>query len=202
MYYLLTPQQIMDALGAAGCAKPGEQPIDMYKTALGMVLSRVEGLMNVRTLVRGTYTDTFTVIDHRQTGQLLRLSNALLPLPMVCTLSDDGGNPIEGLKVDRHYGIVRTGRLRGGEFTCTYMSGLAVDADGFFQDVPNWLTSIAINCIVLWYRLGMLSPKVPEGVSYSALMRATVGELQTRVYETYMRPRVDVLWPEQLTYGD
>lgn len=204
MAYLLTSKQIEDALGAAGCTKPGDQPIDQYIVALGMVLSRVEGLLNVQTLVRGVYTDTFTVLDERQSGQLLRLSNAFLPSPLSCALTDGSGNAIGNLGVDRLHGIVHAPRLSRGVHTVTYMSGLEVDADGFFVDVPNWLTSIAINCIVIWYRLGVINPRMPKdgSLSYSALMHATIRELQTRVYESYQRPRVDVLWPEQLTYGD
>lgn len=201
MSYLLTAQQITDALGAAGCARPGDQPINQYITALGMVQSRVEGLMNVQTLELGTFTDTFTVIDCRQRKQLLRLTNALLPADTPCTVASADGSDIGAIKVDRRYGIVTTAQLSEGDYTCTYTAGLDKDADGFFKDVPQWLTSIAINCIVIWFRLGMLSPKVPDSVSYAALIQATVRELSTRIYETYMRPRVDVLWPEQLSDG-
>lgn len=198
MLYLLSPEEIQGALGMAGCHPvPGSDQIAQYAGVLGMALSRVEGLMGVRTLERGTYTDQFCIASpsSRYPGTLLlRLRNALLTDTDV-TVRGSRGNLVAPAYVDKLYGMIHTDKWAGDTYTVTYESGLEKDSNNVAQDVPEWLKSIAINCVVLWYRIGFLNPKVDNNISYSALLHATVRELQTRVYSTYSRPRLEVEWP-------
>lgn len=219
---LLSPTDAALGIGAkCGGSAPTAEDQQLLST-LRYITPRVEGALNVDSLVRHQCQDVFFLGSmqsaqiHRQRVSML-LSNAFI-VPGSVSIQLASGSPITGADadalVDFKYGVVTLESWERGACVIDYESGFAYPAapepppEGYdiensvLEDVPDWIKSIAISMLVIWYRTTVLAPRFPKDISFGQVSQAMNRELYARIYEKYMRPRVGMLFSERLTYGD
>lgn len=200
--YLLNADQVNSVLSnqsvlSASAVATGVRDVSRYSSPLALIKTRCEELMEIDTLDRASYTDTFQVTGKTTREHVLRLTNGFLTsTPAVAvTFLDDFDTPVGGnYDIDVEKGTVSV-RLAPGRYRVTYTSGFEADADGVFIDVPDWLQSIAKMAMAIHYRLTTNADKTPANVSYADIIEAMRRDLYVRVTKRYNRPRVDATFP-------
>lgn len=193
-YYILTKAELAAALNisAATCAPGPSGAVDPASMAIAMALTRLEQVLEVGSLVRGTHREVFFTHRNRGTSDgaldTIRTRNAFITDDDL-QITDPNGRAITPVRVDRYHGIVYCNQLQTGLHRIEYTAGFEADEDNVLQDVPVALKHIAINCALIWRRTGVLMPTAGKGVSYTMLVRSAIRELQTIGKGTYDRPR-------------
>jgi len=204
--YLLTPTEIAQALQRSNC-RADDTTVDSLAMILLMAQTRIEEALEVASLEYGTFTDVFEVTDANVLRREVRLVNAFLDPSMPIVLArpgiaiDPDDDPYVPYKVVPDTGILTLDGLGRGQYGITYSGGFKKDADNYAQDVPEWIKTLCVTMVLHWYRVGMLSPAVPENVSYAALINSAVREIMTRKYMRYDRPRYGVIFTDRGYYG-
>lgn len=193
--YLLTAEQCVSILSnqAPQGRLVGAIDISGYREPLALTKTRCEELLQVSTLALATTVDYFRIEGSRTRPCMLRLSNGFLTEDPLLTFVDDE-SVTATLDVDRFKGVVYTD-LRPGTYKMTYTSGFAVDDSGVFQDLPDWLQSIAKYVLIGHYRLTSKVGETAANVRFLDLQQATLKETYTRATQRYHRPRVGVDFP-------
>lgn len=221
---IIDPSKVAVAVGAKCGGKTPDSNDEQIITILNLILPRIEDAMNVASLVRGNFTDSFYLskpsrrqrADERERIQL-RLSNGYVdPTSIVVTGSDGNAVAHEIVTVetsDAEFGIVNLSSWERGAYRVAYTSGFKPSdppqdpPEGYdpnsrvLQNVPDWITGLAIDLVVQWWRTQNINPSVPKAASYAALDSALRRDIYVRVYGRYMRPRVGVIWSESLSRG-
>lgn len=203
-YLIVSREEFAAAInGSMGsCATPPTGDIiDSLGVRIAMALTRAEGFLEVDTLVRGTFTETFYVPPHARDGRVaVRLRNAFLDEGQNVGLQSIARDGLE--RVDHMYGMVYLSGLRPGtRHTVTYTAGFEPDpATRVLKDVPAAIRDVAITAALIWFRAGVMAPKAGPGVSYTALVRAAIRELQSRGHNTFERPRSPfMVWTDHVS---
>ena len=219
---LMTPSEAAMAIGAKCGGGAPEDRDPQLLLLLRYMLARMEGAMDVSSLVRGTFTDTFYLTakpchGERPETQLL-LSNGFI-VPESITITDPDGEEITGADVENvnfDTGVVRLYDWSRGIWKITYDSGFEPEEtpdpepDGWnaeeavLQDGPDWMRAICVEFLVVWYRSAFANPKAPSvgksaGTLYQQVDQLMRREMYARVHSKYMRPRATVMFSEQLT---
>lgn len=170
----------------------GVPDVSGYRAVLELITTRCEELLEVGSLSRRVTTDYFEMTGRRPMDRRLRLSGGFLtsePADMV--FMDLQGTALTYTnEVDHEKGVVDLFNVPAGRLRITYVHGFLADEDLIFQNVPDWLKSIAKYAIQLHYRLTSMASATPANVSYAALLSEVRRELQARVYKRWQRPRV------------
>lgn len=198
-------QSLLDGVqfNKAGCC--GGAPTDALDTFLRNMRTRVESALNIESLERYTWRDTFE-IDRCHSGRpvSLRLTNAFINEPESVKITTRNGTELfPGVpdpdahwadEVDCRLGVVHLGSATSGIVKVEYVSGFEVDDDKVFTKTPDWMHTVALAALRTW----MLGAQKVAGTDQVALrdMAAQANrELMVRIYERYDRPRGSVLWP-------
>ena len=193
--YLLTAEQCISILSnqAPQGRLVGVLDISGYREPLALTKTRCEELLQVSSLALATTVDYFRIEGSRARPCMLRLSNAFLTDDPLITYVDDA-SVTATLDVDRFKGVVYTD-LMPGTYKVTYTSGFTADEEGFFQDLPDWLQSIAKYVLILHYRMTSKVGETAANVRFLDLQQATLKEAYTRATQRFHRPRVGVDFP-------
>ena len=215
---LIDPVEAALAIAANcnGAVGDNEQLILVLK----YVTPRIEDAMNVASLVRGDFIDSFYLpaMNSRCDRQIarLRLSNGYLLGGAPLTITDSDGEAIDPTfieLVDEENGVIELNQWTKGRWSVAYTSGFEVPAlpdplpDGYDPDarvllaVPEWIHALCAALVIQWYRASVVSPKLPKNVSLTALDQMLRKEIYMRVYGRYLRPRVNCFFSEKLTYA-
>lgn len=217
------------AATAIGAKSGGEVPTEDNAQLVAVItdlLPKIEEALNVQSLVRGPWIDTFRLpLFAAQEGYTidLRLANGFLVSSEDVTLEDpDGVQTVltEDQRLDE-LGIIKLDSCARGIHKVYYTSGFApveyvapdpappeYSADNdlsytnpLLQDVPEWLQTIAVTYVVDFYRRIVLAPKFPGKGDAAAGGRLVISEIRrelaSRIYGRYMRPRANVEWAEK-----
>ena len=217
---LLSPSEAALAIGVkcGGSAPADDDP--QLVAILNYITPRVEDACNVYSLTRTTNTDKFIVqrmpaynscrwpVPQEVPRLSLRLSNGFVVADSVVVTDPDGEelDLTDSVDMEREMGMVYLDSWVRGTYTVTYDSGFEpvagetpADADTqVMTGVPMWMKGIAISALVLWYRTVVMSPKGgTKEISHGTILNHLHREIATRVYQRYMRPRVDCLCAER-----
>jgi hypothetical protein len=216
---LIDPTEAALAIGAK-CN--GQQPADNEQLilVLNYITPRVEDALNVATLVRGDFVDSFylTGMNARSERPIarLRLSNGFLTEESDIAITDLDGEPIDAETIelyDLEHGVIELNSWEKGRYSVAYKSGFLPEEEpttppeGYdpnhrlLTEVPDWIKGLVITLLVQWFRSTMLAPKFPQNVNLEALDRMLRKEIYLRVYGRYMRPRVNCFFSERLSNG-
>lgn len=219
---LISPQKAAQAIGMnCGGSSPETDDPKMLQV-LNYMTPRIEGALNVESLVRGDYVDHFYLAPMpRYTGdrrvQRLRLSNGFLVKDTALVTGPDGATyETDSLpNVDLEKGIIDLYSWQRGVYSIAYTSGFEPtpaleipdplpdpytpqDLDlRILQNIPTWMEAIAINVMLVWFRAGSAKPNFPKDISFGQVSLLLQREILARIYEKYMRPRVDVMFSER-----
>lgn len=211
---LISPDEVSQATGVTCGGGAGGSAEAALITILGKILPRLEDAMNVATLLRGNFTDYFSLSGRNAEPIVLRLSNGYVVEGSVM-LHDSEGGTIDASAIDfidYEYGTVNLARQMRGRVAVSYSSGFEAKpvpepAEGqeppplnawVLQNVPEWMKALASLYLVEWYRTARVAPQIPKGVSLSAMEASLRRHVHVRTYERYMRPRVNVVWSERM----
>lgn len=187
--YILTAEELSqgnNGLKASGAC--GTEPQESFNSIQNLMRTRVEEALEIMTLSRLEFRDTFQVTGNYTIARNLRLANAFLTADAVVIKDADGVVVEVTALVDRYNGVV-TAPLYAGQYTVTYISGFtAEEGTNVFIGVPEWMKSIALSTMFLWLR-AMFRTGGSKDTSHSALTQGMIRELHARVYARYMRPR-------------
>lgn len=212
---ILTPTEASQAIGAAcGGSSPSATDPQLLRI-LSYLTPRVEGAMNVDSLRRRHYEDSFRVVcSTRSTSpnKLFRLSNGYIVKDTLSVTSPSGTVTLETspeVIVGYEEGTVEMPCTESGKYIIGYYSGFEVEnmpdpvpfgfEDEFraFIGVPQWMKALAATYLIRWYRTVQLSPKANTDISFASISKDLDREIYSRVYSTYMRPRVDVVFADR-----
>lgn len=203
MAYILNPADVAKAIGVqcGGSAVTGTETALL--AVLDLLLPRVEDLMDVASLTYGETTDTFQYFDDSTDvvphgSPYLRLSNGYIENSEdhPVTILDPDGEAVEPDWIDLRYGVIKLKSWKVGKYTVAYYSGFQsseAEEEGdpvFFLNVPTWIKGVVTTLMVQFYRTNEKAFRVPENVSYGAIMEALDKELKRRVYQRWQRSRV------------
>lgn len=191
---------------------------------LDMILPRVEDVMNVASLARGKFVDTFVLprFDPQQSPLQLRLSNGYVVKDTIKVFNPAGEDTFADLEtyLDLELGTVGLLSWTGGAIRLEYESGFAPIPETMddpnnpgtqipkpvnelvLGGVPDWIKAIATGFVVEWYRTFQIQPKFKPEVSYAQVEAALRRHIYARVYSRYMRPRAAVVWSSQMERAD
>ena len=209
---LISPQTLASALGIP-IRSPDGTGEDGLLEALRILTSRIEGMLSVGTLSRGTFEDTFYVPSLYEKKEVtLRLHNAFLTEDVPVISSVDGvARELTIKRVDRTDGLVTLSGIYGtpAELEVQYVSGFTVPEDEgpedmvhirpefrVAQDAPAWMEDVVTQAYVWWRRNTLANPGVTKEYGFlPSLNEATIRSMKAAVYNQYMRPRAGVLMP-------
>lgn len=176
--------------------------IDTYSEALASVTSRVEESLEIGSLSRATVVDYFSFTNPRFSDYQLSLSSQFVSEALVDrpVMADANGLPVSYLSSLQYPQGLADVRAPRGTFGMTYVAGFAVDDDGVFIGVPEWLKSIAK--IALGFEWRLRRAQAPDNVSFGDLMNAQRREIYTRVTKRMQRPRMGVEYPSRTVRND
>lgn len=215
---LITPEEASIATGASCGGSGGGSAEAALIAILGKMLPRLEDAMNVATLVRGNFTDYFTLAGRVAQPIVLRLHNGYV-VDGTVKLLDAEGSEIDASAIDftdLENGTVTLARPLRGKVAVQYTSGFEAKPskepapgeqpppinEWVLQDVPEWMKALASLYLVEWFRTARVSPNIPKSVSLSAMESSLRRHINIRTYERYMRPRVNVVWSDRLVQRD
>jgi hypothetical protein len=135
--------------------------------------------------------------DLRRNNETFRLGAGFVQRDSV-VVTDPRGNPVNSdrYRVNYELGSVTVTRPCRGEWKVAYTSGFAASTDdpAVYQDVPGWVVELLDTVSLGWARI-MFADKLPDSVSYNALMNAIYRDIAGRVYSRYDRPRSPAHFP-------
>ncbi len=208
---LIDPITAAKALGiSCGVGREAASAADDLSVPLNIMLPRIEDALDVASLPRAQFSDTFTVGGRGYDGfHALRLANGFLvqgvdtPLVVTEVASAAVIDPAD-LIVDDNYGIVRIPSYRCGMYRVDYYAGfeaIATEADGVpipldkqVLNVPTWLQTIAIHVLNEWFRSVPRTVAIKEGISFAAINTQSNRAMQHAIWGRYLRPRAEVVW--------
>lgn len=212
---IMSPAEAAIAIQAACGGSPPSAADPRLQYILSYITPRVEAAMNVATLTYGHYEDVFQVVCSPNSGSMerqLRLSNAFV-LDASLSVTDPYGtvtlDTASDVFVNYELGTVNVKCTGTGMYKVAYYSGFTAsaipdpipvgwqDAFRYFTNTPAWIRGMAIGFLTKWFRTMPLNPNLPKDVSLSALERDLDREIYARVYGSFMRPRVDVVFAER-----
>lgn len=215
---LLDPSTLSTLVSASCGGRDSGESRDMV-SVLRRVTPRVEEALNVATLTRGVYTDSFFLpgSGSRDDRAGLRLSNGFV-VPDSVTVIDPNGNPVSSDvmsedEIDYRYGVIHISQWMRGRYKVRYTSGFEpadlpasppdwmTPDDRVLKDVPDWIEALVANFAVLWFRTARISPKVNEKISYGQVDAAIRKEITARLYPRYQRPRVGLYFSDRMDNG-
>lgn len=216
---LVNPTTVAELIRATcGGRTPAGDDKDLY-AVLRYLTPRVESALNVDSLSRGVFTDTFFLPSQGSSGRPLglRLSNGFI-VPDSIQVLDASGNEVSAdsrdlLGDDLENGVVSVASWARGRCIVKYESGFEIadlptpapewmtPDDRILVGVPDWMVSVITHFLVLLYRTARAAPTVNEKISYGQVDLAIRRELHARIYERYMRPRVGLIFSDRLTRG-
>lgn len=206
MFYLIDPIVAATAIGAR-CGSQPDPADEGLLNILSLLTPRVEDAMNVASLLYGESTDTFTLnrllINSRIASGSpieLRLANGYLDAAVPVAIIGPDGLEVDPstYTVDRRLGMVSLNSdFQQGEYNVVYSAGFrptavdpeAPDAPRVLQNVPDWIKGLLVTMLTLWYRTTVLSPKIPVGYRFDAIVAPLFRDLAVRVTNRYNRPR-------------
>lgn len=215
---LLSPTRAALALGTQ-CATPSGVGEEALLEALRLLTSRVEGALNVRTLSAVDCEDLFRAPMAAAERTLpFRLTNGFVDSDSVVVRNayDSSGTAItKPYRVNAEEGTVMLtsggafyGNSNSDPIIIEYSSGFQLPAAGasnpdvhadpnyrVAKDVPDWLSSIAYDFLVLWQRNKLQVPKVTKEYGFlPTLNEALIRDLHGLIYNRYQRPRAMHHW--------
>lgn len=216
---LIDPTEASTAIGVkCNGQQPGADNAQLI-LVLNYITPRVEDALNVASLIRGAFVDSFylTGMNARSERPIarLRLSQGFLTTDAI-TITDMDGLEIDPEAIeltDLEHGVIELNTWEKGRLSVAYTSGFEPTAmpvpvpEGFeadrrvLQNVPDWIKGLVITLLVNWFRTTLVSPKLPQNVNLEALDRMLRKEIYLRVYGRYMRPRVNCFFSERLSNG-
>lgn len=216
---LISPDEVSQVTGVScGGSGAGGSAEAALIAVLGKITPRLEDAMNVASLLRGNFTDFFSLSGRNAEPIVLRLSNGYVVDGSV-KLHNSEGVEIDASAIDfidYEYGTVTLSRALRGRVAVTYTSGFEAKPEPepapgdtvppvntwILQGVPEWMKALASLYLVEWYRTARVSPSIPKGVSISAMDSSLRRHVHVRTYERYMRPRVNVVWSDRMVQND
>jgi hypothetical protein len=206
------------ALAALGieCKSPSGKGEDSTLEALSLLTTRVENLLNVGSLLFGSYTDTFRVPAKEEQRFPFRLTNAFLQANSAVTVSglykSDGITVAAAELVSLDKGLVWVEpyyATSGGLVSITYQSGFSIPADDEDKEdvhpnpqfrvgsnVPLWLQEAVVQQLIRWRRNTLNSPSVTKEYGFlPSLNESNLRTIKGSIYDRYMRDRSNVIWP-------
>ena len=210
-----------EAATAIGAKCGGSSPEDgdpRLSQLLTYMLPRLEGALNVESLVRGNFVDHFFTpamppySRGERNEQAFRLSNGFV-LPESVVVTDPEGivypyAEVPSLNADT--GVLRINSWTRGTYSVAYTSGFAPEPipdplpDPYnaemrvLEGVPDWMKAIVIHLLVIWFRTAQVQPRWNKDLSFAQVDTALRRELYARIYEKYDRPRVAVTFSERM----
>lgn len=211
---LIDPITAAKALNVScGIGRESATAADDLTIPLNIMLPRVEDALDVASLPRAQFTDTFQLCGRGYDGfHAMRLANGFIAMgddtPLVVT--ETGGNTVvdpADVIVDDNYGIVRIPSYRRGTYRVNYHAGFLpkatettavppapIPVDKQILDVPVWLQTIAIHVLNEWMRSVPATVSVKEGMSFAAINTQSNRAMQHAIWGRYLRPRAEVVW--------
>lgn len=214
---LIDPAEAALAIGAKCNGSSPDSSDPFYVNVIDYITSRVEAILNVGSLTSGYHVDRFDLppmpaVGYNRTQKVrLRLCNGFLVQDSwSIALADE--TPVDetdaGAVMDLKDGVLTLTKWRGGAYLVSYVSGFdPAEAtaeeqaeEGYdpekrvLQNIPAWMKALVIHYLVLWFRTTLVNPKVPDGVSYRALVDSLRREVQAWSYGSYLRPRADCVF--------
>ena len=217
MALILSPTDAALLIGAkCGTSAPDSDDEALVGILTGLT-SRLAAAMNVDSLEEGTHLDRFYLdtpgpmpVRGPRIVQV-RLSNGYVD-PTSFVLRDEDGEIVTDTDVvpteeqtDSIYGVVDFSCWQRGYYSLQYTSGFALPPDAPPEDAevqvlvgtPEWMKHVVVSFLVIWYRTVRLAPRMPKGAAMDNLMEPLYRELQSRVYESYQRPRTGLVWVQR-----
>lgn len=208
---LMDPTEAAEVIGArCGPSSAGDSPA--IRAALRYITSAIEAILEVQTLEATRTTDVFLCTSKMQRACGLALTNAFVSPSTLTMVDGNGTSYVEGtdFRLGSITGVVQPIEdLQIGWYTVEYVSGFSVaypedpdtplteedEAYLIAEGVPDWIKGMVIVLLVEWFRAKLLSPKLPDNIRMSDLMRALRNDLSRRMSGHYHRPRYGVLFP-------
>lgn len=213
---LMTPAEMVALLGSKAC---GGEEGGSTALVLDMILPRLEDAMNVASLVRGKFVDTFVLptYDPQHVPLVLRLSNGYVVKDTIKVQAGDDPDFLASAShfLDLEMGTVSMHSWSRGTISVEYESGFKPKPELIddpqnpgnqipkpvnelvLEGVPDWMKALAVGFMVEWYRTFQTIPKFKPEVSYAQVEAALRRHIYARIYGRYMRPRAGVVWPSQ-----
>jgi hypothetical protein len=181
---------------------------------LNMVLPRVEAACDTKSLALQQRADTFSLAGRGIGGRYqLRLTNGFIAPSSLAIANRKTGvifaadDPTVDVDYERGLVYLPVYGNNGSSLQVQYGSGFPAIAteldDGTpipesqqIFDVPQWLQTIAIAAVSEWLRSIPVTVKVSEGMSFRDVASQANRYIQTQIWQTYMRPRADVIYPD------
>lgn len=208
---LMTPEKAALAIGARCSGSAPDADNTQLREILRLLTPRVEEALNVRSLTRGVYRDHFFIpVPHPSTRRagtptILRLTNGFL-VPNTVEIVNSSGEPVENFVAHCQQGMVHVSPNISGVHYVQYQSGfepeeIPDDAPADFDpeylvllEVPDFIESIVVACLVLWYRTTVINVRASKDLSIGAVMNSLRREITTRIYGKYQRQRAGVVF--------
>lgn len=197
--YLLTDAQITEALVSRGCGNQSAS-YDVMQTA---IRTKVEGILEVDTLVRGTSVEVgYLGREMAPEGFIFR--NGFLVEGQPVVYENPANIEFAPRWVDRRLGVLRNPsatRYVAGEYQFTYTSGFEIDPDTHvLQDVPDFIITLATSVLASWIRTMPMNMAVVKDISYAQYVAAPLRDIRSQMYTHYQRPRAGLIATEALSY--
>jgi len=213
---LISPSRAALAIGSQ-CSNPDGTGDESLLEMLRLMTPKVEDALNVHSLTRGVFTDTFPAAYSKyDLSKRLRLANGFV-VPGSVTIAgvfDDSGVPITTpFSIDAENGIVGLPSAYYTDDTeqvsVTYTSGFVVPEDtGPTDDVnvypeyrvlvgiPDWMSGATVTMLMNWRRNNLNTPAASKEYGFlPTLNAALIRDLYGRLYGRYLRPRDHVFFP-------
>jgi len=186
---------------------------------LELITPRVEDALNVDSLTLGEHVDrfrlpayiapTFPSLNPPTPTLILRLTNGFV-VPDTLQMFDAEGIEIDFTAeddIDLHKGIITLENWNKGVITVSYISGFEPitpsplptpydECQRVLENIPLWLKAIVVDCLVQWYRVEHLSPRLTKEMDTNFVSSSLQRIITTRIYSRYQRPRQQVIWGE------
>lgn len=217
---LISPTRAANAIGSK-CSVPDGTGDEQLLEMLRLITSHAENALGVRSLTRGSFTDTFDM-PRTEDGlrRQFRLTNGFI-VPGSVVVSGaykDDATPITAPEfVDEEHGIVKVAPYYYGDdterLTITYQSGFAVPADtGPGDDVnadvnyrvltgiPDNIAGAVVDMLINWRRNNLATPSAPKEYGFLPNINlAVIRDLKGYLYGRYLRPRDYLHFPIRYT---
>lgn len=208
---LISPKRAAIALGSS-CARSDGSGEEQLLEMLRSITPRAEAALNVDSLTRGAFIDTFQIRSPtRARYRSFRLANGFLttaPITLVGITDGYGDTVSAPSMVDHLNGVVMVdASCIFSEFVqIAYSSGFevpvrdaSIEVDNpvhvepdyrVLSGVPDALAGIVLTMLTNAYRNSLLIPRAPKEYGFlPTLNEAMRKELAARIYCWYMRPR-------------
>lgn len=212
---LMSPADAAIAIGVkcGGSSPSADDPQLLF--ILGFLTSRIENSLETDSLTRRENVDRFELRDMPlsiptdcERSITLRTTSAFMVAGSI-SISDSNGEEVPAsdiIDIDHQYGMVKLRNwLRGGYYV-SYLAGFEPTEEpadppiGYDPEqrilvgVPDWIKSIVVAVLVLWFRTSYKAVTSIKGVGYGASQDALIREIATRVYGRWLRERHAVIF--------